>query len=202
MSFFNWMLAKNKYVKIKLQNLDRRLLGLGQCIKICFLWRPCPDCILILWNYNPFKLRLWIYFSIKRSSLQRRYTIYHILLCSIYNIPRSFYYLLFGRRITSPFFCSLSKRWNNYTHQANMSALLFHFYSQMDCALLQTFYGWLFFCIWTITTLSGTSWIILSIMAACIQQLIAFWFVAINYRSSRYIWEFAAFLNVRKEGSA
>jgi hypothetical protein len=37
MSFFNWMLAKNKYVKIKLQNLDRRLLGLGQCIKICFL---------------------------------------------------------------------------------------------------------------------------------------------------------------------
>lgn len=35
-------------------------------------------------------------------------TIYHILLCSIYDIPRSFYYLLFGRRITSPFFCSLS----------------------------------------------------------------------------------------------
>jgi len=129
-------------------------------------------------------------------------TIYHILLCSIYNIPRSFYYLLFGRRITSPFFCSLSKRWKNYTHQANVSALLFYFYSQMDCALLQTFYGWLFFCIWTITTLSGISWIILSIMAACIQQLIAFWFAVINYRSSRYIWEFAAFLNVRKEGSA
>ena len=54
-----------------------------------------------------------------------------------------------------------------------------YFYTQMDCVLLQTFYGWLFFCICT-TTLSRISWIIFSIMAACIQQLIAFWFVAIN----------------------
>ena len=160
------------------------------------LSRPCS--VLILRNYNLFKLRLQDILD-QNVSLHWRYTIYFsassIITLAVFTI------CFFGWRITSLFFARCQIRWNNYTHPANMSALLFPFYTQMDCALLQTFYGWLFFCICT-TTLSRISWIIFSIMAACIQQLIAFWFVAINYRSSRYIWEFAAFLNGKKEGSA
>src|SRR5215212_5064488 len=110
------------------------------------------------------------------SSLQRRYIIY-------FSAPSMislavFYYLLFGRRITSPFFCSLSNTLEQlHSSGKHVSTFISFLYSNglrlITNFLWMTLLLYLYYYYYPIKD----TMIIFSIMAACIQQLIAFCFV-------------------------